>query len=196
MVTPDQRTSFLQLPGGSVSQVLQRDGPMPERLIACYARQLLEVEPKRCWPNRVANVFVECCFLSKIGIKHQYSSFLGWLFLTFRFFCLWTLNQKEGLGITPTCHVLGQVGWAVHVPQAHGFGQGLNYLHTREPLILHRDVKGGNILVGEKRRDPIRVSGPTGPDFLVKSGRNESKTVRCNIEAIWQRHGDKKSPIL
>ncbi|CAK9000313.1 Mitogen-activated protein kinase kinae kinase MST11 (MAPKKK MST11) (MEKK MST11) [Durusdinium trenchii] len=29
--------------------------------------------------------------------------------------------------------------------------QGLNYLHTREPLILHRDIKGGNILVGEKR---------------------------------------------
>lgn len=56
--------------GGSVSQVLHREGPMPESLIACYAAQLLE---------------------------------------------------------------------------------GLNYLHTREPLILHRDVKGGNILVGEKR---------------------------------------------
>lgn len=31
-------------PGGSVSQVLHREGPMPESLIACYAAQLLEVE--------------------------------------------------------------------------------------------------------------------------------------------------------
>ena len=29
--------------GGSVSQVLHREGPMPESLIACYAMQLLEV---------------------------------------------------------------------------------------------------------------------------------------------------------
>ncbi|CAJ1354416.1 unnamed protein product [Effrenium voratum] len=56
--------------GGSVSQVLHREGPMAEPLIACYGRQLLE---------------------------------------------------------------------------------GLDYLHTREPTILHRDVKGGNILVGENR---------------------------------------------
>ena len=34
--------------------------------------------------------------------------------------------------------------------------QGLNYLHTREPLILHRDIKGGNILVGEKRPGQLR----------------------------------------
>lgn len=29
--------------------------------------------------------------------------------------------------------------------------QGLDYLHTREPVILHRDIKGGNILVGDRR---------------------------------------------
>ena len=44
-------------------------------------------------------------------------------------------------------------------PRGFGVGlavwlaQGLDYLHTREPTILHRDVKGGNILVGENRTD-------------------------------------------
>merc|ERR1712203_1178810 len=31
---------------------------------------------------------------------------------------------------------------------AHELLEGLEYLHTREPMVLHRDIKGANILVG------------------------------------------------
>jgi len=31
---------------------------------------------------------------------------------------------------------------------ARGLLKGLEYLHTREPVVLHRDIKGANILVG------------------------------------------------
>ena len=27
--------------------------------------------------------------------------------------------------------------------------EGLEYLHTREPAVIHRDIKGSNILIGD-----------------------------------------------
>lgn len=29
------------------------------------------------------------------------------------------------------------------------FEEGLDYLHTREPAVIHRDIKGSNILIGD-----------------------------------------------
>ena len=37
-----------------------------------------------------------------------------------------------------------------HVLVVHvSFEEGLEYLHTREPAVIHRDIKGSNILIGD-----------------------------------------------
>lgn len=52
------------------------------------------------------------------------------------------------------------INWSTRVRIALGAARGLEYLHeAAAPRILHRDIKSTNILLDDKFRAKVRISG-------------------------------------
>merc|ERR1712151_399208 len=89
----------------------------------------------------------------------------------------------------------GPLDESLIAPYTRDITEGLNYLHTRKPPVLHRDIKGGNILVSldchvkltdfgcSKRTDDsfsktMRGSIPwMAPEVVVGSGHGRKADV-------------------
>lgn len=58
------------------------------------------------------------------------------------------LEYMPGGSIAEVLSQYGPLDESLIATYAHELLEGLEYLHTREPMVLHRDIKGANILVG------------------------------------------------
>lgn len=62
------------------------------------------------------------------------------------------LEYMPGGSITQVLSQFGAFDESLIATYTRDLLEGLNYLHTRQPVVLHRDVKGANILVGLESR--------------------------------------------
>merc|ERR1712176_1709927 len=59
------------------------------------------------------------------------------------------LEHMAGGTITQALHGFGPFEESLIASYSQQILEGLEYLHTREPSVIHRDIKGSNILIGE-----------------------------------------------
>jgi len=60
------------------------------------------------------------------------------------------LEFAAGGSLASVLHEFGPLGERLLQPATRGLLEGLNYLHTQDPPVVHRDIKGANILVDLK----------------------------------------------
>jgi len=61
------------------------------------------------------------------------------------------LEYMAGNSIAQVLAQFGPLDESLIARYTHNLLEGLEYLHTRDPIVLHRDIKGANILVGIDR---------------------------------------------
>ena len=56
-----------------------------------------------------------------------------------------------------------QLDWRVRLSMALDAAKGMNYLHTSDPPVIHRDLKSPNLLVDKHWRVKVRGTGHSPP---------------------------------
>ena len=59
-----------------------------------------------------------------------------------------------------------QLDWRVRLSMALDAAKGMNYLHTSDPPVIHRDLKSPNLLVDKHWRVKVGISGPPARLFV------------------------------
>lgn len=105
------------------------------------------------------------------------------------------LEYMPGGSLTQVLSQFGPFEEALIATYTRDLLQGLNYLHTRDPVVLHRDVKGANILVGLDCRVKLSDFGCS-----KRTADTLSLSLRGSIpwmapEVIQQTGGGRRSDI-
>merc|ERR1712087_275216 len=91
--------------------------------------------------------------------------------------CLYMyLEHMAGGTITQALHGFGPFEESLIASYSQQILEGLEYLHTREPSVIHRDIKGSNILIGEDCRPKLADFGCS-----KRTDRTLTHTMRGSI---------------
>jgi len=86
------------------------------------------------------------------------------------------LEYMPGGSVAQVIADFGALDESLIVSYTRDLVEGLEYLHTREPPVLHRDIKGANILVGLDCRVKLTDFGCS-----KRTEESKSKTIRGSI---------------
>eukprot|EP00435_Cladocopium_sp_Y103_P022141 s4448_g5.t1 len=93
--------------------------------------------------------------------------------------CLYLyLEHVPGGSITQALNDFGAFSESLMASYARQTLEGLEYLHTREPAVIHRDIKGSNILIGDG--DTVKLA-----DFGCSKRTDETLTHTMRGSIPW-----------
>lgn len=93
--------------------------------------------------------------------------------------CLYLyLEHVPGGSITQALNDFGAFAESLMASYARQTLEGLEYLHTREPAVIHRDIKGSNILIGDG--DTVKLA-----DFGCSKRTDETLTHTMRGSIPW-----------
>lgn len=93
--------------------------------------------------------------------------------------CLYLyLEHVPGGSITQALNDFGPLAEGLMASYARQTLEGLEYLHTREPAVIHRDIKGSNILIGDG--DTVKLA-----DFGCSKRTDETLTHTMRGSIPW-----------
>ena len=70
---------------------------------------------------------------------------------------LYILTELMARNLYQRIHAVDHISWEVRLQWAKGIAAGMTYLHSRNPSVIHMDLKSLNILLGSSDSDKVKV---------------------------------------
>ncbi len=87
--------------------------------------------------------------------------------------CIVTEFVRQGSLKTILANNVGRLSWSQRLQMLKGAALGISYLHSLEPVIVHRDLKSSNLLVDESRNVKVADFG------FARIKEDHSTMTRC-----------------